>query len=79
MAQPKDQPGFRPPTAPPSQPPPTKKKKTFIEIMKDRPKYVQFANATRVSLGSAFDSWRELKKLKGFKTDSQVAEFLLDW
>ena len=47
--------------------------------MKDRQKYVQFANATRVSLGSAFDSWRELKKLKGFKTDSQVAEFLLDW
>lgn len=47
--------------------------------MQDRQKYVKSAIATRVSLGSAFDSCRELKKRKGFKTDSQVAEFLSDW
>ena len=35
-------------------------------------------NKTRVNIGMAFQPWRELMELKGMKSDSQMALFLLD-
>ncbi|XP_071398690.1 uncharacterized protein [Centroberyx affinis] len=34
---------------------------------------------TRVNLGRAFTLWRQLRDLRGFKTDIQLASFLLDY
>ncbi len=33
---------------------------------------------TRVNFGRSFNRWRELRDLKGFKTDPELALFLLD-
>ena len=33
---------------------------------------------TRVNIGSTFERWRQLRKLKGLKSDAEVAVFLLD-
>ncbi len=33
---------------------------------------------TRVNCGPSFNRWRELRDLKGFKTDPELAVFLLD-
>lgn len=33
---------------------------------------------TRVNLGLAFNRWRELRNLRGFKSDIHLAFFLLD-
>ncbi|KAL0153569.1 hypothetical protein M9458_051183, partial [Cirrhinus mrigala] len=35
-------------------------------------------NKTRICIGDAFDRWRRLKTEKNFKTDANVANFLLD-
>uniref|UniRef100_A0A8C5D0G2 Uncharacterized protein n=1 Tax=Gadus morhua TaxID=8049 RepID=A0A8C5D0G2_GADMO len=35
-------------------------------------------NKTRVNIGIAFQPWRELMEVKGMKSDSQMALFLLD-
>lgn len=37
------------------------------------------ARTTRVNIGAAFPRWRELRELKGFRNDAQLATFLLDW
>lgn len=34
---------------------------------------------TRVNIGAAFPRWRELREQKGFRSDAQLATFLLDW
>uniref|UniRef100_A0A3Q1EDS9 Zinc finger protein 239-like n=1 Tax=Acanthochromis polyacanthus TaxID=80966 RepID=A0A3Q1EDS9_9TELE len=33
---------------------------------------------TRINIGGAFRRWRKLRDLKGFKTDAEIATFLLD-
>lgn len=33
---------------------------------------------TRINIGRAFERWRELRFLNGFKTDAETAFFLLD-
>lgn len=33
---------------------------------------------SRVNIGEAFERWRDLRELKGMKTDEEVALFLLD-
>lgn len=33
---------------------------------------------TRINIGRAFERWRELRSLNGFKTDAETAFFLLD-
>ncbi|XP_078807573.1 activating transcription factor 7 interacting protein 2 isoform X4 [Oryzias latipes] len=33
---------------------------------------------TRVAIGTAFDTWRSLKKAKGLQSDAEVAKYLLD-
>ncbi|XP_056105347.1 uncharacterized protein si:ch211-40k21.5 isoform X2 [Rhinichthys klamathensis goyatoka] len=35
-------------------------------------------NKTRINIGRAFERWRQLRELKGFKSDSDLAFFLLD-
>lgn len=33
---------------------------------------------TRINIGRAFERWREFRDLKGFRTDPELAFFLLD-
>ncbi|MGL4615865.1 MAG: hypothetical protein ACRCVV_18620 [Shewanella sp.] len=33
---------------------------------------------TRVNIGGAFERWRQLRELKGLKSDAEVAVFLLN-
>ncbi|XP_078101235.1 uncharacterized protein LOC144513918 [Sander vitreus] len=55
-----------------------KKRKTTAEKAATK-RAADIARAqTRVNIGSAFQRWRRLKKLKGMKTDASVALFLLD-
>ncbi|KAK7118687.1 hypothetical protein R3I94_022248 [Phoxinus phoxinus] len=35
-------------------------------------------NKTRINIGRAFERWRQLRELKGFKSDPELAFFLLD-
>uniref|UniRef100_A0A672H456 Uncharacterized protein n=1 Tax=Salarias fasciatus TaxID=181472 RepID=A0A672H456_SALFA len=35
-------------------------------------------NRTRINVGTAFERWRTLQDLKGFKSDAELATFLLD-
>lgn len=35
-------------------------------------------NKTRINIGRAFEQWRQLRELKGFKSDPELAFFLLD-
>uniref|UniRef100_A0A3Q3B0C2 Uncharacterized protein n=1 Tax=Kryptolebias marmoratus TaxID=37003 RepID=A0A3Q3B0C2_KRYMA len=35
-------------------------------------------NKTRVNIGAAFQRWKQLRVRKGFRTDAEVATFLLD-
>ncbi|XDV26995.1 hypothetical protein PO909_030597 [Leuciscus waleckii] len=48
---------------------PGKKRKTSLDKQR---------NKTRVNIGVAFQRWRELRDLKGLKSDSSMALFLLD-
>ncbi|XP_073724306.1 uncharacterized protein [Misgurnus anguillicaudatus] len=50
----------------------TKEKKT-TKIESDRAR-----NKTRINIGPAFERWRNLRDLKGFKLDAELATFLLD-
>ncbi|XP_023137873.1 uncharacterized protein si:ch211-40k21.5 [Amphiprion ocellaris] len=40
--------------------------------------YDQSRAKTRINIGEAFQRWRDLRELKGMKTDAEVAVFLLD-
>uniref|UniRef100_A0A4W4DQ94 Uncharacterized protein n=1 Tax=Electrophorus electricus TaxID=8005 RepID=A0A4W4DQ94_ELEEL len=33
---------------------------------------------TRINIGAAFERWKALRDLKGFKIDAELATFLLD-
>jgi len=35
-------------------------------------------NKTRINIGSAFERWRVLRELIGFRLDAELATFLLD-
>ncbi len=57
----------------------TAKKKVTVEEKKAKKKVLnQARDKTRVNIGVAFQRWRELHDLKGFKTNSELATFLLD-
>ncbi|XP_076590535.1 uncharacterized protein LOC143322950 [Chaetodon auriga] len=57
----------------------TKKKKMTGEEKQTKKKELDRArDKTRINIGVAFHEWRELRVLKGFKTDSELATFLLD-
>ena len=56
-----------------------KKKRKFTDQQRQAKKALDIArNKTRVNIGRAFNRWREFRDQKGFKTDYQVAVFLLD-
>ncbi|ROI47839.1 hypothetical protein DPX16_16262 [Anabarilius grahami] len=56
-----------------------KRKKTDDDDKKAKKKELDRArNKTRVNIGPAFPRWRELRVLKGLKTDAELATFLLD-
>lgn len=56
-----------------------KRKKTDDDNKKAKKKELDRArNKTRVTIGAAFPRWRELRVLKGLKTDAELATFLLD-
>lgn len=40
--------------------------------------YVRVYSKTRIVIGKAFERWREIKEQKFFKSDAEVALFLLD-
>jgi len=40
--------------------------------------YRRFSSKKRIIIGKAFERWRELKELNIFKSDAEVALFLLD-
>ncbi|ROI16398.1 hypothetical protein DPX16_4432 [Anabarilius grahami] len=43
-----------------------------------RKKCDRIRNKTRINIGRAFERWRQLRELKGFKSDPELAFFLLD-
>uniref|UniRef100_A0A672RM03 Uncharacterized protein n=1 Tax=Sinocyclocheilus grahami TaxID=75366 RepID=A0A672RM03_SINGR len=51
------------------------KRKTFAEQKKA---YDKTRSRTRVTIGSAFQRWKELKEREGLRSDAEVALFLLD-
>ncbi|XP_070826977.1 uncharacterized protein [Chaetodon trifascialis] len=56
----------------------TKKKKAGLERQTKKKELDRARDKTRINIGAAFQGWRELRDLKGFKTDSELATFLLD-
>lgn len=40
--------------------------------------YESARSKTRIYIGVAFERWRDLRQLKGMKTDAELAMFLLD-
>ena len=59
---------------------PGKKRKTVTvqEKAMNKKSLDKQRNKTRVNIGVAFQRWRELRELKGLKSDSLMALFLLD-
>ncbi|KAM4584545.1 uncharacterized protein PAE49_004061 isoform 2-T2 [Odontesthes bonariensis] len=56
----------------------SKKRKKEAEKDVRRKEIDRARNKTRVNIGEAFERWRELRELKGFKLDADLAIFLLD-
>ncbi len=57
----------------------TKKRNKSLEEKQAKKKELDRArDKSRISIGTAFQRWRELRDLKGFKTDTELATFLLD-
>ncbi|XP_078031991.1 uncharacterized protein LOC117254656 isoform X1 [Epinephelus lanceolatus] len=55
-----------------------KKRKSWAEKAATKKALDKARGQTRVTIGAAFERWRQLKKLKGLKSDVEVAVFLLD-
>ncbi|XP_049450602.1 uncharacterized protein LOC125899956 [Epinephelus fuscoguttatus] len=55
-----------------------KKRKSWAEKAATKKALDKARGQTRVAIGAAFERWRQLKKLKGLKSDVEVAIFLLD-
>ncbi|KAM4605451.1 uncharacterized protein ACJ7VT_017695 [Polymixia lowei] len=56
----------------------SKKRKTFLEKATTKKRLDKARCQTRVNIGVAFQRWRQLRELKGLKSDAMVAVFLLD-
>lgn len=56
----------------------SKRKKTTEEKQAKRKELVRARDKTRLNIGTAFHRWRELRNLRGFKTDPELATFLLN-
>ena len=58
---------------------PTKKAKSIFQSQRELKEKQKEYHQTMVSIGrDGHRRWREIKAIKGFKTDQMVAEFLLD-
>lgn len=55
-----------------------KQKKTTEEKQAKKKELVRARDKTRLNIGAAFLRWRELRNRKGFKTDPELATFLLN-
>ncbi|KAJ8271057.1 hypothetical protein GJAV_G00122270 [Gymnothorax javanicus] len=55
-----------------------KRKQTKDERQALKRELTRARDKTRISIGSAFQRWRELRDLKGFRNDAELAVFLLD-
>ncbi|KAM4615254.1 uncharacterized protein ACJ7VT_010431 [Polymixia lowei] len=55
-----------------------KKRKSDAEKQLTKKELNRARDQTRVNIGEAHQRWRELRLLKGFKSDAQLALFLLD-
>jgi len=55
-----------------------KRKTVFEKAMNKKSLDKSRNNRLRVNIGVAFQRWRQLRDLKGLKSDSMVALFLLD-
>ncbi|CAL8338962.1 unnamed protein product [Lota lota] len=56
----------------------SKKRKTLFEKATTKKRLDKERSQTRVNIGMAFQRWRELRELKGLKSDPMVAVYLLD-
>ncbi|KAM9314937.1 uncharacterized protein KZ484_024651 [Pholidichthys leucotaenia] len=56
----------------------TKQRKTEKEKKAKKTELNRARDQTRVSIGVAFTRWRELRDLQGYKTDAELATFLLN-
>lgn len=56
---------------------PRKRKRSKNVNLKKRV-YESARSKTRLNIGVAFERWRDLRQLKGMKTDAELALFLLD-
>lgn len=56
----------------------SKKRKTVFEKATTKKRLDQARSQTRVNIGIAFQRWRQLREVKGLKSDAMVAVFLLD-
>ena len=55
-----------------------KKRKPEAEMAATKKALDKARGQTRVNIGAAFERWRQLRHLKGLKSDAEVAVFLLD-
>lgn len=66
----------------------SEKQKEFRKLPKNRKRtkdisvkkriYETARSKTRINIGAAFERWRDLRQLKGMKTDAELALFLLN-
>ena len=56
----------------------SKKRKTLFEQATNKKRLDKARSETRVNIGMAFQRWRELRELKGLRSDPMVAVYLLD-
>lgn len=66
----------------------SEKQKEFRKLPKKRTRtkdisvkkriYETARSKTRINIGAAFERWRDLRQLKGMKTDGELALFLLN-
>uniref|UniRef100_A0A674MHT5 Uncharacterized protein n=1 Tax=Takifugu rubripes TaxID=31033 RepID=A0A674MHT5_TAKRU len=50
----------------------------FPDLSVKKRVYESARSKTRIYIGVAFERWRDLRQLKGMKTDAELALFLLD-
>lgn len=55
-----------------------KKRKRTKDISVKKRIYETARSKTRINIGAAFERWRDLRQLKGMKTDAELALFLLN-
>lgn len=56
----------------------SKKRKRTKDISVKKRIYETARSKTRINIGAAFERWRDLRQLKGMKTDAELALFLLN-